>query len=47
MFVRCRRFNIRRAVRTAAALLLAATVANWPPAARADEKIIYLHATPA
>src|ERR1700720_1372743 len=39
-------FDIRRAIWPAAALLLASMIANWPPAARADEKITYLFPAP-
>src|ERR1700720_2051541 len=39
-------FDIRRAVWPGAALVLASMVVNWPPAARADEKITYLFPAP-
>ncbi|HET8919416.1 MAG TPA: ABC transporter substrate-binding protein, partial [Xanthobacteraceae bacterium] len=39
-------FDIRRAIWAATALLLASMIANWPPAARADEKITYLFPAP-
>src|ERR1700746_735377 len=39
-------FEIRRAFWAAARLLLCSMIANWPPAARADEKITYLFPAP-
>jgi len=39
-------FGIRRAVWAVAALLLCSMIGNWPPAARADEKITYLFPAP-
>src|ERR1700756_2127024 len=39
-------FDIRRVIWPAAALLLASMIANWPPTARADEKITYLFPAP-
>src|ERR1700752_3869831 len=39
-------FEIRRAFWAAARLLLCSFILNWPPAARADEKITYLFPAP-
>jgi NitT/TauT family transport system substrate-binding protein len=39
-------FEIRRALWAALALLLCSTIADWPLAARADEKITYLFPAP-
>src|SRR5689334_3100304 len=46
MLVSSGRFDFRRALWGAAALLLASIVLNGPPAARADEKITYLFPAP-
>src|SRR5947209_5514735 len=46
MRVSSRLSNLRRALWAAASLLLCSIVLNWPPAARADEKITYLFPAP-
>ena len=46
MFVRCRRFSIRRALWAAASLVLCAMTLNSAAPARADEKITYLFPAP-
>src|SRR6516164_2573627 len=46
MFAGSGLIEIRRALWAAVALLLCAMIANWPQAARADEKITYLFPAP-